>query len=104
MVRHTFLIRRFKFYETTSGQLSQALYILAQLHSNGTDIQAIGLAVGVAEVEDIHATATAGDEDVAGLGDLVLDGLLLNDLDQGGRGHALVPRVDVAAPKLVPAA
>lgn len=104
MVRDTFLVRRFTFHETTSGKLSQALYILALLHSNGTDVQAVGLPVGVAEVEDIHATATAGDEDIAGLGDLALDRLLLNDLDQGGRGHALVPGVDFAAPKLVPAA
>lgn len=60
--------------------------------------------MGVAEVEDVDAATAAGDEDVAGLGDLGLDGLLLNNLDKGWGGHALVPGVDLTAPELVPAA
>lgn len=78
-------------------------YILALLDSNGTDIQSISLAVLIAKVKDINAASASGDEDVAGLGDLGRDGLLLDDFNQGGAGDALVPGADVAAPELIPA-
>jgi len=77
-------------------------YILALLHSNGTDIESIGLTVLVAEVKDIDTATAAGNEDVAGLRDLVLDGLLFNDLNQGWAGRSLIPGMDASPPQFVP--
>lgn len=78
-------------------------YILAHLHSNGADIESIGLAVLVAEVKDIDTATAAGNESVAGLRDLVLDGFLFHDLDQGWARCGLIPGMDTLLPQFVPA-
>jgi len=78
-------------------------HILAVLHSNGADVESVDLSVRVAQVKDIHATTATGDKGVSSGGDLVLDGLLLHDLDEGWAGCRIVPRVDTFLPKGVPA-